>query len=132
MLSDLPEQEDKRFDTMRAIASSKDVAGTTLLRPPAVVSTVASSKPTLERSIERMGSFWTTTAASLRNRMNISSSNPVVTDIGCGGVVIALAVMVVVVMLLRPVGEEDLTSDEVSLFGLEIQRMERRRKDRII
>jgi CHASE1-domain containing sensor protein len=112
MLSVLPEQEDKRCDTMRAIASSKDVAGTTLLRPPAVVSTVASSKPTLERSIERMGSFWTTTAASLRNRMNISSSNPVVTDIGCGGVVIAVAVMVVVVMLLRHVDEG--RSDDVT------------------
>lgn len=49
--------------------------------------------------------------------MNISSSNPVVTDIGCGGVVIAVAVMVVVVMLLRHVAKEGLTI-EVSLFGL--------------
>jgi hypothetical protein len=37
--------------------------------------------------------------------MNISSSNPVVTDIGCGGVVVAVAVMVVDVMLLRHVDE---------------------------
>ena len=120
MLSVLPEQEDKRCDTMRAIASSKDVAGTTLLRPPAVVSAVASSKPTLERSMERIGSFLTTTAASLRNRRNISSCSPgvviaiavmvpstigsrscspVVVDIGGGGVVIAIAVMVAVVIL---------------------------------